>query len=238
MTVALMIFALNEVEGMKVVLPRIKKEWFHEILVVDGGSTDGSVEYCRSLGLNVLVQKQKGAINGLREGFEALQSEYVITYSPDNNMIPETLPQLVAKLNEGYDMVIASRYLNGAKSQDDSPVSGFGNWLFTTMVNVLFGAKYTDVLGFYRGYRIALLNELNIDLTTAIDTVLCIRCTQNKLKVCEIAADEPKRIGGTTKRSIVYHGWVELTTILSEFFRPKTAAGFKKVPGGVYVKNG
>ena len=233
-----MIFALNEIEGMKAVLPRIRKEWLDEILVIDGGSTDGSIEYCRSLGLNVLVQKKNGAVNGLREGFEAIGSDYVITFSPDNNMIPEILPALIAKLREGYDMVIVSRYLNGAKSADDSLVSGFGNWLFTGMVNVLFGARYTDVLGFYRGYRVDLLRELDVDLTTAIDTILCIRCTQNKLKVCEIPGDEPKRIGGTTKRSIIYHGWVELVTIMSEFLKPKKIFFVQKAEGRAYVKNG
>lgn len=237
MAVALLIFALNEIEGMKAVLPRIKKEWFDEILVVDGASTDGSIEYARSLGFPVLVQSQKGAMNGLREGFETLRSDCVITFSPDNNMIPEVLPDMVAKLREGYDMVIASRYLNGSKSKDDSPVSGFGNWLFTRMVNVLFGAKYTDVLGFYRGYRRALLDELQIDFTTAIDTVLCIRCTQQGMKVCEIAADEPKRIGGTTKRSIIYHGWIELTTIISEFANPHKAAELKHSLRSLYAKN-
>ena len=43
--VSLLILSLNEIEGMKVVLPRLKKEWFHERIVSDGGSTDGSIEY-------------------------------------------------------------------------------------------------------------------------------------------------------------------------------------------------
>ena len=41
----LFIPVLNELEGSKIIMPRIKKEWFDEIIVVDGGSNDGTVEY-------------------------------------------------------------------------------------------------------------------------------------------------------------------------------------------------
>ena len=220
MTFTLFVLMLDEVEALRVILPRIKKEWVDEVLLLDGGSADGSIEYAESLGFKVTRQKSRGLLEATKEGHGLVRTDYVIQFTPDNNMIPEKIPELVAKIKEGgYDMVIVSRYLDGAKSHDDSLVSGFGNWMFTAMVNVLFGSRYTDVLGFYRAFRTDLFKELGFEIKLSVDTQLCIRCARKKLKVAEIPGDEPKRIGGKSSRSILKNGWIELTTILGEFFR-------------------
>ena len=53
-------------------------------------------------------------------------------------MTPEKLPDLIKKMEEGNEMVIVSRYKDGAKSYDDTLISGFGNWMFTKLVNIFF----------------------------------------------------------------------------------------------------
>lgn len=213
-----MIISLNEIEGMRAVLPRIPKDLLFEIIVSDGGSTDGSIEYAESLGIKVIRQKGKGIVAGIKEGVAAVTGDILIQFTPDNNMIPEKIPELIAKMEEGYDMVVVSRYLPPAKSQDDHIISGFGNWMFTTMVNVLFKTNYTDVLGFYRAYRLDLLKELNLEIKLSIDTQLNIRCAKRGKKVGEIPGDEPPRIGGKSSRSIIWNGLVELHTILDEWW--------------------
>ncbi len=228
MKTTLLILSYNEINGMKAVFPRIRKEWVDEVLVVDGGSTDGSIEYAESLGFKVIRQKKVEVINGFRgnaivegfrEGLEAAIGDTIINFTPDNNCIPEVIPDMVAKLHEGYDMVVASRYYGPAKSYDDHLISGFGNWFFTTLVNVLFGSRYTDVLGFYRGYRKSIFKELDIDIRLCVSTQMAIRSKQKNLRVIEIPADEPARVGGKTSRSILKNGWMELTYILGEFFK-------------------
>ena len=226
--VSLLILSLNEIEGMKVVLPRLKKEWFHERIVSDGGSTDGSIEYAESLGFTVVRQKGKGVLAGLQEGYDVTTGDAMILFSPDNNMIPEKIPELIAKMKEGYDTVCCSRYLDGAKSEDDHIISAFGNWMFTTLVNVLFGTKYTDVLGGYRILRKSLIEELDITFTGAFPLPLNTRCARKNMRISEIAGDEPARIGGKTSRSIIINGFAALTMLLSDFlfYHPK-----KKISG-------
>ncbi|MFC1703861.1 glycosyltransferase family 2 protein [Candidatus Omnitrophota bacterium] len=220
MTFSLIMLCLNEIECLKVILPRIKKEWVDEIIIVDGHSTDGSIEYARALGFDVLLQKEKGPIAGYQEAIEKAKGDVVITFTPDGNMIPEKIPELVEKMREGYDMVIVSRYAPGAKSYDDTAISGFGNWMFTKMVNVLFRAKYTDVLGFYRAFRKDLFQRLGLEgnIRISVDTQLCIRCAKKRLKVAEIPGDEPPRISGRSYRSIIKNGCLELFTIVEERF--------------------
>lgn len=212
-------FTLNEIDGLKAILPKINKTWVDETLIIDGGSTDGSIEYARGLGFNVINQKSKGIVNGIKEGIEASAGDVLITFTPDGNMIPEKIPELVEKMKESYDMVIVSRYAPGAKSYDDSLVSGFGNWMFTALVNVLFNARYTDVLGFYRAYKKNLIKDLGIEIKLSIDTQLCIRCAKMEMKVTEIPGDEPERISGKSYRSIIKNGLIELFTILEEFLK-------------------
>ena len=66
MKYSLVMLVLNELEGLKVILPRIKKGWLHEVVIIDGGSTDGSIEYIQSLGFRVTPQREKGLIAGIR----------------------------------------------------------------------------------------------------------------------------------------------------------------------------
>lgn len=222
MKFSLIILCLNEIEGLRAILPRIGKRWVDEVIIVDGGSNDGSIEYAREFGFRVLLQNKnkKGVIAGYKEGLEAATGDIVITFTPDGNCIPELIPQLVEKMKEGYDMVIVSRYAKGAKSYDDTLITAFGNWMFTSLVNLLFRASYTDVLGIYRGYKKDIVKELGINIKPTIDTQLCIRCAKRGLKFAEIPGDEPRRIGGESYRSIIKNGFLELFTIIEEFFSP------------------
>ena len=110
MKTTLVVAALNEIDGMRVIMPRIKKEWVDEILVVDGGSTDGSYEYAVQNGYKVVRQKSKGLANAYFEAMEIAEGDVLIPFSPDGNSVPERIPALVEKMKEGYDMVVVSRY--------------------------------------------------------------------------------------------------------------------------------
>ncbi|MEW5911527.1 MAG: glycosyltransferase family 2 protein [Thermodesulfobacteriota bacterium] len=219
MTFSLLIFSFNEIKGMQAVLPRIDRSVVDEVLVVDGGSTDGSIEFAKSLGFDVYVQKKKGLLAGFEEGMAAAKGDILIIFTPDNNMIPEKIPALVEKMKEGYDMVTVSRFLDGAKSLDDNTVTAFGNWFFTKLVRVLFGSNCTDSMGFYRAMRRDLMKELGLSMTRATPLNIEIRCAKKGLKVCEIPGDEPPRIGGNSSRYIIWNGLVVLSTILWEFVK-------------------
>lgn len=217
MKTTLLIPTLNEIDGMKTIMPRVKKQWVDEILVLDGGSTDGTVEYAKSQGYRVVMQKSKGITNAYCEALKIAKGDYIIAFSPDGNSVPEVIPQLVRKIKEGYDMVIASRYMRGAKSEDDDPITAFGNWMFTKLINICFGGNYTDTLVMFRAFKKDIVQKLHIDVPRAgMEPVLSIRCAKQKLKVTEIPASEPKRIGGARKMNPLLNGLDILRLIFSE----------------------
>ncbi|MBI4669234.1 MAG: glycosyltransferase [Elusimicrobia bacterium] len=230
MKVTLFIPTLNELDGMKIVMPKFKKEWYDQLLIVDGGSTDGTIEWARERGYDVYVQKIKGLWHGYIEAYPLVRGDVMVTLSPDGNCMPEIMPLLIDKMRDGYDMVIASRYFDGAKSYDDDILTGFGNWMFTNTINLLFGGHYTDAMGIYRAYRTALIPILDLDkeetyapeklffTKIGVEPILSVRSAKRKLKTAEIPADEPKRIAGIRKLQIIRWGAAYLSQILRETY--------------------
>jgi len=219
--VTLLVPTLNEIEGMKAIMPRIRREWVDEIFVVDGGSTDGTVEYAKSQGCRVIRQTRKGVPGAYRDALEHITNDIIITFSPDGNSVPEKIPELVEKMKEGFDMVIVSRYLDGAKSEDDDPVTAFGNWMFTKMINIFFGGRYTDCLVIFRAWKAELVQRaIEVPARAGYELYTSIYCAKHKLKVSEIPGDEPARIGGERKMNPLKNGLAVLGLILSEKFLP------------------
>jgi glycosyltransferase involved in cell wall biosynthesis len=213
-TVTLFIPTKNEIEAMRVIMPQIDRAWVDQIVVVDD-STDGTAEYAESIGCDVVRQQAKGLRAAYVEGFAKVRGDLVITFSPDGNSPVEAIPLLIAKLAEGYDMVIGSRYLPPAKSADDDLMTSFGNWLFTHTINVLHGhawsRPYTDAMVIYRIYPTRLFTELELDkpegyitekwfgTLLGVEPLLSVRAAKRKLRIAEIPVDEPARIGGERK---------------------------------------
>lgn len=207
--VTLLIPTLNEIDGMRVIMPRIDRSWVSQIIIADGGSTDGTVEYAREHGYQVAETKELGIRFGYRAALPLIEGDAIILFSPDGNSIPEAIPKLIAKYEEGYDLVIASRYLGGVKSEDDSLLTAFGNWFFTKSVNFLMGANYTDVLVQYRIFSKHLIEDLELEddrwhrtserlfrCRLGWENMISYRVAIRKLKIAEVPVDEPRRIGG------------------------------------------
>lgn len=222
---------LNELDGMKAIMPYVKREWLDQIIVVDGGSSDGTIEWSRKHGYEVYVQKRQGFRHAYNEVLPYVAGDVVITFSPDGNSIPDLIPVLISKMREGYDMVIASRYAAGAKSEDDDIVTGFGNWLFTRTVNWLHGGRYTDVMVIYRAYRKQIIYDLDLNKDEGFERaeklfrtqiswepLLSVRAAKRKLKIAEIPGDEPPRIGGERKLKVLKWGAAYYFQFIREVF--------------------
>ena len=198
----LFVLTLNEVDGLKKIMPRVKKEWVNRIIVIDGGSTDGTVEEAKKMGLEVLPQKGKGHGNALLTGVNASAADHFIMWAPDGNFEPEEIPKLVKKAEEGFDQVIVSRFAKTSVNEDAGYFDTFGNKMFTFLTNVLFGSHLTDSLNGSRIISRKAMSEINFhdEGTTFAD---CIQITVRSIKrghtICNIDGNERTRIGGVRK---------------------------------------
>ena len=219
MNVTLLALTLNEIDGVKAIMPQIDRSWCSQIIVVDGGSTDGTIEWCRENGYEVFVQKRRGIRFAYLEVMPYVTGDVIVCISPDGNCPVDRIPQLLEKMREGYDLVIGSRYLGEATSQDDDMVTGFGNWLFTKTVNLLHGGHYTDAMVIYRAFRRQLVYELDLHkeesyrlpeklFHTVIswEPLMSVRAAKAGKKVKEVPVGEPARIGGERKLQVLRWG--------------------------------
>jgi glycosyltransferase involved in cell wall biosynthesis len=184
-------------------MPRIDRQWVDQILILDGGSTDGSKEYLLSMGYDVIDQTTIGVKAAFWEAFEQATGDVIIPFSPDGNSIPEDIPRLIEKINLGNDIVIASRYLPPASSQDDDFVSSLANRLFTKLINYFFGAKLTDGIGMYKAFKKQHPYSLRIDRhkNEHSEYLIVARGARFGLKIIEIASSEPGRLGPLGSRA-------------------------------------
>lgn len=232
MKTTLLIPTLNEIEGIKAIMPQIERSWVDQILIIDGGSTDGTIEWFKEHDYEIIVQKTKGLKAGYFEALDHITGDVVITFSPDGNSVADRIPPLVEKMKEGHDMVIVSRYLDWATSDDDDIITGFGNWLFTATVNLLFGSSYTDVMVMYRGFKKEIIYKLALDKEETYsffekiyftdiswEPILSARAARMKLKISEIPGDEPARIGGERKLQIIRWGAAYYSQFIFEFLK-------------------
>ena len=217
MSVSLIILTLNEIDGLKTMMPRIKKEWVDEIVVVDGRSTDGTIEEAKKQGYKVVVQEITGRGEGFRTGLNNSNGNIIIYFSPDGNEIPEDIPNLLKKQKEGYDQVIASRFSIDSVSHDATFIRRLGNNMFTWIINKIFGSNVDDAVN---GYRL-ITRECMEDLATRaknfeIEIEMTIRATKKGYKIAEIPTVEPKRTSGTAKLNTVIDGLKYVKLILRE----------------------
>jgi glycosyltransferase involved in cell wall biosynthesis len=238
MKVTLLALTLDEIDGIKAILPAIDRALFHQIIVVDGGSTDGTVEWAKANNYQVYIQKKSGVRHAYFEVLPLVTGDVILSISPDGNCAPEAIPAILGKMREGYDLVIGSRYLGTSTSQDDDFLTAFGNWLFTRTVNFLYRSSYTDVMVIYRAFKKSLVYDLDLHLDESYalpeqlfqtviswEPLMSVRAAKANLRVADIGAGEPARIGGRRKLQILRWGaayyfqfWRELW-----FWRPRVA---------------
>lgn len=220
MSTAVIILTLNEIDGVKKIIPDIKKEWADEIIVVDGGSTDGTVEELRKLGFKVIGQKSKGHGEAILTGVNSTKSDTIVIFGPDGNHEPEEIPRLIQKMSEGYDQVLVSRFGKGSINHDAGYMDTFGNKMFAFVANVLFGGYFTDSLNESRAITRNAWQELKFDAMKVDSTQqMCIRGLKKRQKICELVGNEPARIGGIRKMRPFYTGSLLIKEIFREFIK-------------------
>ncbi len=225
----LVVLTLNEIEGLRQVFAKIPTGCVDEILAVDGGSTDGTLEFFAARGVRTIRQEKRGRGEAFRLAVREARNDLLVFFSPDGNEDPDDIPRLVQGLADGCDMVIASRFMPRARSEDDDrwmfASRRWGNLTFTWLANALWGgpARITDTINGFRGVTRGAFERLRPDAEGyAIEFQMSIRALQLGLKVLEIPTVESPRIGkGVSKLNAIPVGFQFLLLMLREWAFPR-----------------
>jgi glycosyltransferase involved in cell wall biosynthesis len=216
--VSVVIPAMNEAENLPYVFKTLP-DWIHEVVLVDGNSTDDTVRVARGLRPDVVVVKQvgKGKGDALISGFAACTGEIIVMVDADGSADGEEIVSYVSALVGGADFAKGSRFANGGGTDDMTPVRKLGNWALCTVVNRKFGARYTDLCYGYNAFWKHCLDRITLDCTGfEIETLMNIRVVKAGLRVQEVPSHEYNRIHGVSNLSAVRDGLRVLRVILRE----------------------
>jgi glycosyltransferase involved in cell wall biosynthesis len=225
--VSVVIPALNEAKNLPHVFAKLPPDVF-EVILVDGHSTDGTIEVAQELrpDVRVVCQNRKGKGNALISGFEAADGDIIVALDADGSTDAAEIERFVAALEEGADFVKGSRFLEGGGSADLTPLRRAGNWVLRTSVNILYGTRYTDLCYGYNAFWRRCLPDLQLDSDGfEIETLMNIRARRARLNVAEVPSFEAPRLHGESNLSVVRDGLRILRVILAERRRRRPRPG-------------
>jgi glycosyltransferase involved in cell wall biosynthesis len=216
--VTVVIPAMNEERNIAWVLRGLPAV-VDEVILVDGDSSDATVEVARSVRPDVIVigQERPGKGAALRAGFEAARGEYVIMIDADGSMDPAEVVIFVDTLAEGHDMVKGSRFLDGGGTDDMELVRRLGNRALLTVGNLLYGRRFTDLCYGFMGFRGAALPHLMLESDGfEIETEIVVRAIKADLRIAEVPSFELPRRSGESNLHTWRDGRRVLARLLSE----------------------
>ena len=219
---SLIILTFNEIEGSQALLPVLPLQEFDEVLVVDGGSDDGTVKLFLDHGIDVVGQERRGRGEAFRVGAKHTTGDLMVFYSPDGNEDPYDIMRLVKLIEDGADLAIASRFAPGARNEEDDSAFRPRAWVnraLTFVANFLFrrGPYVTDTINGFRAIRRDLFDALHLDeCGFPIEYQMSIRSMKMRARICELPTCEGDRIGGKSKCQSFPVGWGHVKVLARE----------------------
>lgn len=220
-TVSVVIPALNEAQNLRHVLARIPAD-VHEVILVDGASTDGTIDVARQLlpSIRIVVQERRGKGAALRAGFAAATGDIIVHLDADGSTDPAEIPAFVGCLIAGADYAKGTRFIQGAVTTDITRVRRLGNWGFVKLTNLLFGTHFSDITYGYNAVWQHHRDKLALEIDGwAHEIVGNIRVARHGLRVVEVASCESPRLAGEAKLRTFSAGWTILRAIMTERLR-------------------
>jgi glycosyltransferase involved in cell wall biosynthesis len=218
--VSVVIPTLNEAHNLPYVFARLPAG-LHEVVIVDGHSTDGTVQVATELrpDVRVLYQPGRGKGDALAAGFAACTGDIIATLDADGSTDAAEIPRFVAALCAGADFVKGSRFAQGGNSADITAFRRVGNRWLNALVNALYGTSYTDLCYGYNAFWRRCLPYMRVDCTGfEVETLINVRVAKAGLVVHEVPSFESGRLYGSSNLRAVRDGVRVLCTIGSERF--------------------
>jgi len=238
-TVSVVIPTLNEARNIAHVLPKLPAG-VDQVVLVDGGSTDGTVEVARRLRPDMVIiqQTRRGKGNALACGFAAATGDIIVMMDADGSTHPAEISRFVETLvRSGADFAKGSRFVPGGGSSDITSFRRVGNSFLSALVNTLCRTHYTDLCYGFNAFWRRCLPALDLEHAASemipdsdglarepmqwgdgfeIETLINIRVARASLEVVEVPSFEHSRLHGQSNLNAFSDGFRVLRTIFAE----------------------
>ena len=229
-TVSVIIPVRNEAKNLPWLFGRMP-HGLAQIVIVDGRSSDGTVEVARALcpHATIITQSRRGKGNALVCGFAAATGEIIVMLDADGSAHPSEIVRFVSTLMEGAEFAKGSRFLPGGGSSDITKLRRIGNQLLSELVNRLFKTDYTDLCYGYNAFRRECVPHFSLPAADGhmdqlgdgfeIETMINLRAAGSPLAITEVPSYESERLHGASNLNAVTDGLRILGLVLREWFR-------------------
>ena len=185
------------------------------VYVYDNNSTDRTAEIAAAEGAIVRREPRQGKGNVIRAMFEDIDADVYVMADGDDTYPADAAPAMVAKVLDGYDMVIGDRLSSTYFQENKRPFHNFGNRLARGSINGLFGAHVTDIMTGYRAFSFTFVKTYPVlSRGFEVETEMTIHSLNNNLRLYEMPIqyrDRPE--GSVSKLDTVGDGIKVMSTI-------------------------
>jgi glycosyltransferase involved in cell wall biosynthesis len=222
--ISLCLIVWNELQGCQADVPNLPIDEFDEVFAVDGGSTDGTVEYLESKGIKVHRQPKRGLNAAYVHANEVATGDAVVVFFAKSTLPTADLLKFRPLFNKDNDLVIASRQLPGSVNEEDAHFFRPRKWAVIGLAAAAAlvwhreGPWVRDVLHGFKGWKREAFNRMKIlDVGLSIDIEMVVRAYKLRISRVEFPTQEISRGYGEThfkiwptgKRLLAYL-WFEL----------------------------
>ena len=211
--VTVLIPTLDEAPTIQGLVREFSALGYTRVLVVDGGSTDGTAALAQEAGAEVLVQHGRGKGNAVIEAFRAVETPYVLMLDGDGTYAPADADRMLAPLAQGVDQVIGDRLEHAGKGSI-SRLNLVGNYLLNRLFRLAHGRYLADILSGYRAFTKASVDQMNLaEQGFGIETELAAEAVRNGHAVGVVSISYDRRAGTATKLNPLRDGYRIAVTI-------------------------
>lgn len=226
MTISLCLMVWNELDGCKTDVPSLPRDAFDEIYAIDGGSTDGTVEYLESMGIPVYLQPKRGLNAAYVHAAEMSKCDAVVVFFPKGMTPVQDLLKFRPLFEEEYELIVASRNIKGSMNEEDSKILKPRKWgvlALAYLASLMWrreGYMIKDVLHGFKGFTVPAFRRIApLDYGLSIDIEMVVRSYRLRLKRTEFPTCETPRSYGSTHFKILPTGIKIMKYLWHEFHR-------------------
>jgi glycosyltransferase involved in cell wall biosynthesis len=192
----------------------------YEVLVIDDGSVDKSLEISKAKEVKVFREAHYGKGHAIRLGFQSAKGSIIVTLDSDGSHRPEEIPKVLESVMEGKaDLSIGSRFLNAEASRADiPPMNRTGNRVFNSLIRLLSGVKISDSQSGFRAIKSSVVRNMKLNSQGyEVESEMLIKSLKMGVRIAEIPISFEQRTKGKSRLDPFKDGARILYSIITSY---------------------